>query len=723
MKNKNPLNQDEKIPERIAPDLETDSFSKEEQKEIVEMVLADYEVGIEAMADWVTQRELDLKHYYGEKPSILENLSKRGWQSDRNLGLCAATCDIYQATLYSTVWNPDTLHFIATEKNDVDNKDNITRFAKWAVGKNEGNVSVEVDDFIHNRIVQGFSAFKIYWRVWYEWVDKRIPKKSGGYTIKEEYRRFEKGVWENIADVDDIIIPDYGKNLQEQSFLIHLIHSTGDELEELSDRKVFNNLDEKFIDSLHNTAFLDKKKTLNKEKAEKLGLKDITNAEMRVFPVDLYEWYGKYKRKSGKGKGKWEKYRFTIEPQNEKFLAGKPLRKITRSGKIPFVGGAFIRVPGRVRGQSLPKLIAPIVNAINNTYNQKSDFQIIENIPYGFRNTDEGFTKQVYDLEPGKLYSVEGDPSKAVYFPNNARSMAWAEWDLNFLLEVLEKLTGAAAYFLTTQSKDSTLGRDMLVNQKGETKFSLWVKRIMEDICEAINMYIGMYQDWAPKNLGERVLGKDGKELIRNLSIDTLRGNYDAAMIPDVLAGSKVLERQTKMWMFENLQQSIWLNPQINPKGNWNLVSDTIKAMGESAVERYMPPEPKADIGRLPEIEDEWSRFMQGDNFDPPEGATAMAFQHLIGHQRQQEEKYHELDEEAGRPAFDAHLFKTAINVRKFLVEEQQNKMANAMAGDMIENKAAEQPVAQPPVQPNIVQPQPQQAPLQPNQAPMPGVM
>ena len=109
--NKNPINSDEKDrqaqnPKRIEPDIETDDFSPEEQKRIVQMVLDDAEAGKLAMADWKIKKEKDKQHLNGEKPSIIEGLIKKAWMSDRNLGLAAGISDIYQATLYATCWNP-----------------------------------------------------------------------------------------------------------------------------------------------------------------------------------------------------------------------------------------------------------------------------------------------------------------------------------------------------------------------------------------------------------------------------------------------------------------------------------------------------------------------------------------------------------------------------------------------------------------------------------------
>src|SRR3990167_1246486 len=181
--NKNPLSKQEKEQnkievKRVEPDLESDKFSPAEQKKIVEMVMDDHKVGFLSAADWVTQKEKDIQHLNAEKPSVIEQLTKKAWMSDRNLGLACGIVDMFQAVLLSTCYNPDSIHFKDTEVNDVNNRDNLERFAKWGLGQSEANFYPEVDVFISHRVGLGFSAFKVYWEVKYEWVDKRIPKYS-----------------------------------------------------------------------------------------------------------------------------------------------------------------------------------------------------------------------------------------------------------------------------------------------------------------------------------------------------------------------------------------------------------------------------------------------------------------------------------------------------------------------------------------------------------------
>jgi len=691
---KNPTNSQDKEVPRIEPEISSDIFSPEISKKIVDMVCKDADSYKSAQKEWTAQKELDLKHYDMAKPSELENLNKKDWMSDRNLGLAPAVADAYQATLLATTWTPETIHFQAIELDATGNKNNQEKFLKVIVGKQHCNVLPEVDDFIHNRIVLGTSYFKVRWEVWYEWIDRRIPVKKNGKTVrfelKTEYVRFEKGVLENISDIDDMLLPAYGKDIQKLPSFIHVLHFNGQDVINAGERGIYKNIDENYKKALKNVSYEDLKSSLSEEKLKELGITSsdaMEDLDSRNVPVSVYEWYGEYK--IGKRK---EKYRFTVDPVRKVLLAGKPLRKITRAGKYPFVGGALIRKPGILRGKSLMTLIAPIVNAFNNVFNQKSDFQFVNNCPFGFFKPDEEHTKQKYELEPMVLYPTD-DPS-GVNIPNLSRSMAWAESDIRILLEVLERLTGAASYFSTRGNQSKTATQSMLIDQNSDTRFGLWVSRIQGDIAEALSMLFQMYQDWAPPNLGEKLLGSDGKPLFQNLSVETLRGESEVQMTPDTVSGSKAYKKQLALWAFGNVQNTIWANPQVNPKGNYNLVSDTIKevlGLSDTEIKRWLGAEPKGKDGDLAEIDTEWERFMRGDDFDPPEGETALSIQHLTGHLKQKEEKYHELAEEY-RPNFDAHLFKTEVNKLKFIANVQKEMLANKIAQSMIMSQQGNMP-------------------------------
>lgn len=712
-------------------DISTDKFSDKEQKAIVSMVIQDIEANEAAQVDWIEKRKKALQQYNADKPSVLENINIRPWQSDRNLGVCPAVCDTYQSTLMATCWNPESIHFIATEDNDIDNKDNLERFAKWMVGGSEVNASPEVDDYIQNKITQGFSIFEIYWHVWFEWVDRKIPNKDkdgmadGTYTIKTEKVRFEKAVLENIDNLDDILMPRYGDDIQKLPNIIRVLHLTGDAILDLGESGVFMNVDEKFVSKLKVGS---NKKTngIEELRATNLGLVDVVDDEYRALPIDIYRWYGYFTKN-----GRRERYRFLVERDTETLLSGKPLRKITKTGKYPFVGGPFDRIPGQLRGKDLPTIIADPVNAINLTFNQKSDFQYVTNCPFGFHKAGEGYTKGNYDLEPGVNYVTEGNPSEEVYFPNISRSMAWASQDMQILFEVIEKRTGAASYFgSNNRNSDNTATRDTLVARNSETRFGKWVMRIQNELSEAITMLVQLYQENAPKSLGSRILGEDGKSLFPNLSPETLRYNADARLAPDIIAGSKAYERQVFMWAYQTLSQSVWLNPQMNPKGNWLLTADAMRSQGLPSPERYLPPEPKPELGTSRTIDMIWAKLMQGEVVEPD--PTWNIPEVLAGLYKKKSESYFDLDPEY-RPNLDSLIFQMEVAARIFMQKMMEQQMADQIAKRAI--MAGQQPGIPPqmpqggpqmpqdgvPPQNGMPMP-PQQVPSNPGQElPMPG--
>lgn len=728
------LNEDEKqadetIAKRVTPDLISDTFSKEESKKIVEMVMDDLEIGLEAQRDWLEVKKKELQHIHSAKPSEIENIPKRSWMSDRNLGLMAGILDIYQATLLSTCYNPDSIHFVAGEDNDVNNRDSLSKFVKWGLGKSEANSFPEVDDFIANRVSHGFSAFKVYWEVKYMWIDKRIPKYSKivgkenhiiGYNIKTEKRRFERGVIKNIANIDDMILPSYGGNIQELDFVIENLHISYNDLCDMADIKAIMNFEKEEFKKQYASMANTLPDNIRNKKMTLLKLSESMNKDLKNMPVECFEWYGFYEKD-----GRKEKYRFLIEPVTQTLLSGKPLRKINRDGLVPYVAGPLRRIPGFLRGGSLIMLISNLINALNNNYNQTSDFQYIQNMPFGFANLTELRGKAVYELEPGIIYNVDDSPiNEKVFFPNLSRSLAWSYQDKEFLMQMIERLTGAASYFLTTDTKEATATRDSIINEKGETKFGLWVKRIMVDICEAINMWVSLYQENAPRNLAQRVIGKEGKRLFKSLSIDDLRGKYDAYMVPDITHGSKVFEKQVKLWGLGLLGQSIWFAPQLNPRGNWMITNEAMKSVGYPDADKYMPPMPKADVGSSEEVENEFIQMMQGDVPNPPpEGVTPLVMEHLAGHQKQREERYNEIPEEY-RPNFDAHLFATIVNYMDYIRQRQMEQVANQIAVNAVNRirqvgAEVESPTnIQPPVKPEVpmqpVQPAQPSAPAQP---------
>lgn len=659
----------------------SDTFSAEEQMSIVKMIIQDIDADTVVLNEVKVKRAKALQHKHCAKPSEIEGTAKRGWQSDRNLGVGPAIGDAYVSTLSATGWNPDSLHFIATEENGMDNRDNLERFAKVIVGPDHANMAPEVEDYIQNKVDQGFSIFEIYRSVTYDYVDREIPTKYNEdktkvikYETKTERIRIERGVVENIDNLEDILIPRWGKDIQKLPHIMRVLHMYGDDILEAGKAKRFLNVDAKLVMKFQAQAGGKELDETEAIRAEHLGLSDVVDEGFRAQPIDIYRWYGWYTRKDGRR----EKYRFLIEPKTMTFLSGKPLRKITKTGKYPFVGGPFEKVTGKLLGDNIYTLIEDPINAINEVYNQKADFQYVTNCPVGYHKKSDGYTQGVYELEPGVSYPTEGNPNEEIFFPNIQRSMAWAEQDLRILFEVIEKRTGASTYFQTNErNATGTATRDMIVAKNSETRFGKWVNRIQAELADAVTMLMNIYQEHVPDNLETRILGEDGKRIFSKLSIETLRYNGRARMAPDISSGSKAFERQTALWAAEFLSKTVWLDPRINPKGNWLLTVDTMKRQGIGAPERYLPPEPKPELGTGKDIDGVWQRLINGEDLIIEKNWNIPSI--LTGLYKKKSESYFDLDEEY-RPKLDALIFQLEMAYNEFVRKAQEEMIASQIA-------------------------------------------
>jgi len=160
---------------------------------------------------------------------------------------------------------------------------------------------------------------------------------------------------------------------------------------------------------------------------------------------------------------------------------------------------------------------------------------------------------------------------------------------------------------------------------------------------------------------------------------------------------------------------SPWMNPQVNPVGNYLMWSEAMKANGYTNVEKYLGPQPKPQLGQGDDIEEEWQKFLQGDTIDePPEGKGPAAINHLQGHMQQRETMYSDLPEEY-RHNFDNHIRATEENVMKFRYEMQQEQMVNKLVQERMQEVMATNPgaVMNPQGQPQQPQQEQQQPPAQ----------
>jgi hypothetical protein len=659
-----------KTSKEVDPD-KSMGFTSIEQKKIVEMVQEAVDSDVDLLKEWQEEKARDLQRAMGKKPSEVQGLKKKSWMSDRDIGLCGAICDATRSTTLARTANADMLTVTPTEDNDIDRSKNVERFMKWAISDPKKKFQNVALGAITNTVQTGIAFLKIGWKRESKYINERTVDEKG--NVSYEYGKkviHEDGFIENVADVDDILCPDYGEDINDLDHFIVINHMTVADLEAYKERGQFINV-------------TDDLKKANKGKVNEQGIdsqKGVKDEQQGIIPqsrekesasnVDIYEYYGYYKKN-----GKNEKYRFYVELETATFLGGKPLRDIVPSARLPYVAVPFDIIPGRIRSLSLIKKTKDITDQINCIYNQNTDYQTIQNNPAFVGSSSDTKIKGRTEVSPGDFVK-SGDPSNVRALTHQA-SFSWADSQFNFLLSQLEKRTAQPGLFQTADSKKTTATRDVIVDENSKVRQGLEVSAVISAFSEALNLLLEQYQYFAPPTMGTRVLGKDGKKLFDDFKPADILGRYDIKIAEDIVGGNRAFKANLAMKRLEiGLQDPFVKN---NANGMWQLFNDTYRDLGIDNPDKYQAKQPPSDDKISDEVEDEFFRMQQGDEIDPPEGKSAQALVHLQEHTKQRIEQAYQLDEKA-LEELDRHILITMKNVQDFQQEMQNEQISNELA-------------------------------------------
>ena len=646
-------------------------FSPEEQKEIVDKVIESIEADVETLAKWTKEKAKDLKRAFGCSPAEVQGLKKKAWMSDRDIGLCGAVCDATRSTTLARTANANLLTVAPTEENDIDRSKNVERFMKWAISDPSKKFQNVLLGAISNAVWTGLGVLKVGWIRKTVYINERTMTKEGTIKYKKAEKHIhEDGFIENIHDVDDILCPDYGSNINDLDHFTVINHMTLADVEGYAETGQFINVDEAFKEAMKGKTNEQGKNTQKGVKDDTQGIAPSKRINKDASSIDIYESYRYFKKDERN-----EKYRFYVEKETRKFLGGKPLRDIVPSARLPYIVVPFDVIPGKIRSLSLIKKIKDLTDQINCIYNQNTDYQYVQNCPSYVASSSDTHIKGRVTVSPGDIVK-SSNPDQFKLLTHQA-SFAWADNMLNFLLAQLEKRSGQAGQFLTNDSKKATATRDVIVDENSKVRQGLEVSAIISAFSEALNLLLEQYQYFAPATLGTRILGKNGKQLFANFKPADIMGRYDIKISEDIVGGNQAYKSNLAIKKLElGMTDPFVMN---NPNGLWQLFNDTYRDLGVENPDKYQTKQPPSQDKLMEEVEDEFFRIQQGDVFEPPEGKSAQAAIHLPQHMRQREEQGYLLDEKA-LAELDRHILLTMKNVQMFQEELQNEQISNDLA-------------------------------------------
>lgn len=658
------------------------TLSKAQKDELVERVIYLVDKDIADRAEYMEIRKHARDMYEGKREK-----KNDPWAGCANVStqIVNMVVEILHSRLFPMSWNDNLIYWKPMEKTDVENVENISKFMKWVV-KEIGLVNV-VDDFVHNLILDGTAVLKIRWVPEWKWIQRKIPVEDnmvkkikkvimsflGGqkqheveqtkFKIRYEYKKFEACQVE-VINLEDVGFPTYSVPTSKEEDLEWIWHRSFPSLNELQEweaMSMYENIDA--IGSYIDTQLVSGTKQSDIE-AE--GTKITQNK--KNYRCEVIEFYDKYDYNND---GVREDIIVTVEKNSRTFMDARPLLSISRINERPFVVGQLIRRTNRIYGKSLAEVAMPLEEEINAIHNQRLDAGTMAIIPFGVYRAGSGFKPENIEMEPGMWIPVDDiNDAKWITVPNNVMVSFQEE---RMLMELVEKLTSAGSYQAGQESdvnrSRSTARGTIAIIQQGEVRFTVLGKRCQSPLSRMMNKILHQYQDKMPPGLGMRVLGADGESLFpEGIAPEDLAGNYDSYMVLDSTAGSKQVDRDIRMQVY----QAMLTNPLMmqNVSGFWKLTADLIKSTGlyEDVEDILGKRPPSTDMASNPAQEN--MQMMQGEEVHVSDTDNPM--EHMIAHFSFRDSGSFAMMPPEYRNRFDAHLQETQQQISSGMQQSQQ---------------------------------------------------
>lgn len=559
-------------------------ISDEKRIALCSQVLLDYENANNEIESWKSKKAEGLR-------LLLDLLPEKNRPFKNCANLNVPLIRTVLETLHSNIINSFDydlpVEAVPVGPEDVARARKINRFLNWQF-TNEIPAFELYDKLASTILTYGHAVAKI----------RYIRQENEGEVLFD-------GVRIDVPNVEDVLFPHDAPtaNVDEMDFIIHRIYMSRSDINERIKSGTFENV--KLPEKLTDDRVPD---TLDYERKRYLNLSNLFRGQRENMP-EVLEWHGYYDLNDD---GINEKLVVTVLKQTKQILKIRQWK-----GSRPF---EILRVSPIVNspwGESVSDLLMHINQELNTLHNQRVDAVSITNMPFGFYDPLSG-VPTVLDLEPGKLYPVNGAPNNAVYFPTMSvvRPEMYREEEL--LFSYAERLLGAGANVqgITNQRRTSATEIATVDRRAGVRFFTLFM-RFREGIGRIAKKVFELDQKHFPPEKQVRIMGVQDAPFIgkthfpfEKFTDEQMQGKVDI-----VIRGRSVLDVQAEKQEKLQVYQLALLNPivQTDPMNVYNLTVDTLQALGVKNIDRYLKP-PAQGVPKTPE--EEHNLVAQGEEIE-----------------------------------------------------------------------------------------------------------
>lgn len=564
--------------------------------------------------------------------------------SNRSMKIAMAIIEMLHSRMFPAVWNEDLVRWRPVEQTDKTKTERTTKFMDWWV-----RVWTRMKTF-YNRWVKvclayGDSLVEVSWETTeiytgdtttpitdefgiqlYEQDGKPSTQTTKNIKVEERTRT-------EIIPRENVYLQDGQTSLSDEPVIIKCQWSFSD-LEKLEAQGMAVNI---------NTPLNSDTKTLRQQLME--GIESTNsfsgeNAEilkeikLRSQKIEVLKCYHKIDIDRD---GFAEDIRVLVSPLYRIYLGGVYVKDISKRGKRPIdftKVNDLINNVDALEGYGYLEMVKALADEIDAIFNQMTDANTLSVLRPFFYDPSGNLVPQNITLAPNKGIPVP-DPSRNVYIPDFQIPTERLMIAIKGVLEFIERLTGASSYVMGKESEivggSGTATRTQAIVGAAEQRFAMPAEKLREGASRILTLVLDQVQLNLPNGFESRVLGEDGEPVFtdKELTTDNLDPELDAFILEDAAMGSKSVERELSIFLYQLLMQ----NPLVatDPIKLYNETANLLKSHGQNP-EEHLGPAPEAKDFDTPEEEN--TLIVQGDFTQVMPMMTENHLEHIMKHEQ-----------------------------------------------------------------------------------------
>lgn len=614
---KNPLEDNEQEGLKVVASL------RDQQLEKLAKKLEKLDVGSKVVNLW-TQANSDRQPWLDRQARYLQEIDEfidpiyeqaLDWSSTIHLPTILTVCKTFHARMYAALMSVDPPFTVRARKGaNFDRAMLVEELMRYTLkdwcNEYEG-VEEQVDRWLWDWITKGDGILKGRWAKRFtrfvdveeemvEDTDLVQNEETGDSEVVPVMRAVEREVTrteevfngpmlERVFTEDITIIGGEG-DPQKADAVIQQSWLTASELWSLADQKIFRNAAvEKVIDSGKDSKTgSDGTGTIKQRQVEQAGMSNVD----KQHEIDRYKILEAYIKVDVDGSGIASDIVVWVHPNSKEIVRATYLRRITKSGRVPFFKISFHLRHGVEYSVGLVELLYSLGKEIDAMHNIKVDVGILSSMPFGFyRPTASSLKEERMPLEPGALIPVD-NPQSDVMFPNLGLRTSFGFQEEQALQMQIERLTSISDLNLGIiggqgASRTATGTRALL--GESSNNLNVFIQRMNRGWKRALRYQFEMLQERLPDGFEFRILGDDGNAYWRQVkSKQEICGMYDFELEANSANSNKQIQVEQANMLYQMTQNPIDLQLGIvTPTNRYEALVYQLKVNGIKDVSKF----------------------------------------------------------------------------------------------------------------------------------------